>query len=471
MDKHSMNPGVQSVKGIDFNFETFNDIYFRRFISGMLILIIVGLGLAGFKINHIRTRGYEVFIGESSLGYVRDNRVAAALITDYNRTLTNTYNLEISFEEPLRFVETSVKDELLTTTTELNRNIREGAGFLVSAYTLKIDGQKIGQVKSEEEARQILAEIKAPYEKIEDENSKLVEIDILEDVELENSTIKVEELTEHEELVEYIKTGGQERNIHTIEVGESYWTVAKIYDMEVDDLIEENPGIEDKELKAGDEIIVSVPAAIATVVSTEEVLSSKKIDYETIIEEDSSMFKDEKKVKIKGKAGEAKIISQETKHNGEVVETSILSEEVIKEPVDKVVIQGTKKRPKTTASGSFMVPTRGRVSSGYGRRWGRMHQGIDYAAPTGTPIKASDGGRVTKAMSHPTYGLMVEINHENGYVTRYAHASKLHVKAGTRVYKGQHIANVGNTGRSTGPHLHFEVIANGSHRNPSGYIK
>ena len=123
------------------------------------------------------------------------------------------------------------------------------------------------------------------------------------------------------------------------------------------------------------------------------------------------------------------------------------------------------------ATGVFAMPTRGRFSSGYGSRWGRMHRGIDIAAKTGTPINAADGGKVTFAGRQSGYGYMVEIDHENGYKTRYAHCSKLFVSKGDRVYKGEHIANVGNTGRSTGSHLHFEVLKNGVHVNPSKYVK
>src|SRR5690606_14471224 len=111
-----------------------------------------------------------------------------------------------------------------------------------------------------------------------------------------------------------------------------------------------------------------------------------------------------------------------------------------------------------------------KLTSRYGMRNGRMYYGLDIAASVGTPIRAADGGKVTYAGWKGSYGYLVEINHENGYVTRYAHCSSINVKVGQRVYKGQVIARVGNTGRSTGPHLHFEVLKNGRHVNPAGYI-
>jgi len=99
-----------------------------------------------------------------------------------------------------------------------------------------------------------------------------------------------------------------------------------------------------------------------------------------------------------------------------------------------------------------------------------MHEGLDFAAPRGTPIRAASGGVVTEAGRVSGYGKMVEINHGNGLVTRYAHASRLDVKAGDIVEKGQVIANVGTTGRSTGPHLHFEVRMAGHPLNPTLFL-
>ncbi len=99
-----------------------------------------------------------------------------------------------------------------------------------------------------------------------------------------------------------------------------------------------------------------------------------------------------------------------------------------------------------------------------------MHEGLDFAAPTGTPIHSASGGVVTWAASKRGYGKLVEINHGNGLVTRYAHASKLLVKRGDLVEKGQLIAKVGSTGRSTGPHLHFEVRMAGHPLDPTLFL-
>jgi len=121
-------------------------------------------------------------------------------------------------------------------------------------------------------------------------------------------------------------------------------------------------------------------------------------------------------------------------------------------------------------------PVPGVIGSGFGFRsdpfTGRtaLHTGLDFPSPTGTPIVAAAGGVVVTAQFHPQYGNMVEVDHSNGLVTRYAHTSKMLVKPGDLVKRGQTVALVGTTGRSTGPHLHFEVLVQGVQQNPLRFL-
>lgn len=123
-----------------------------------------------------------------------------------------------------------------------------------------------------------------------------------------------------------------------------------------------------------------------------------------------------------------------------------------------------------------IIPVNGLFTSGFGKRidpfTGRLsfHPGIDLAAPIGTPVYAPAAGRVRKITWLKGYGLTLEIDHGYGVVTRYAHLARVSVKLGQRVKRGDIIAYVGNTGRSTGPHLHYEVIVYGKHVNPWRYI-
>jgi lysostaphin len=115
-------------------------------------------------------------------------------------------------------------------------------------------------------------------------------------------------------------------------------------------------------------------------------------------------------------------------------------------------------------------------ASGFGRRidpftgqWA-MHEGIDFLADIGTPVVAAAGGIVQFAGFHPQYGYMIDIDHGNDLVTRYAHLSKLFVKEGDVLQRAKRIALSGNTGRSTGPHVHFEVRFRGAAQNPARFV-
>ncbi len=112
-----------------------------------------------------------------------------------------------------------------------------------------------------------------------------------------------------------------------------------------------------------------------------------------------------------------------------------------------------------------------RYTSGFGRRWGRAHEGIDMAAPVGTPIHATGDGVVIYAGRLGAYGNLIKIQHELGVETRYGHLSRIRVKTGQRVSQGELIGDMGNTGRSTGPHLHYEVRMKGRAVDPMSFIK
>ena len=130
---------------------------------------------------------------------------------------------------------------------------------------------------------------------------------------------------------------------------------------------------------------------------------------------------------------------------------------------------------------NMMLPTQqpvrdGHVGSAFGWRIdpftarSALHTGLDFQAEQGTPILAAAGGVVVTQEAHPAYGNMVEVDHGNDLITRYAHASRVWVKKGDLVKRGQKIADVGTTGRSTGPHLHFEVLVQGVPQDPQKFL-
>ncbi len=154
------------------------------------------------------------------------------------------------------------------------------------------------------------------------------------------------------------------------------------------------------------------------------------------------------------------------------LETEVKLEEVRQQEI----LVAMREKISAMASLPTAMPLEGVLTSKFGRRKSpfsskiEFHNGIDIAAPTGTPIVASGDGIVTAISTKGAYGLLVEINHGSGFTTRYAHLSKFAVKKGDKIKRNQLIGYVGSTGRSTGPHLHYEIRVNGVATNPYKFI-
>ncbi len=203
------------------------------------------------------------------------------------------------------------------------------------------------------------------------------------------------------------------------------------------------------------------------------VTKEETVEYTIKTKYDSTKESDYSVVKHEGKNGKKAVTTEITYVNGKKIGEEVVNSEVTKEPVDKLIITG-KAFENGCATGSFMwpCPYTTTVFSGYGYREDGAHWGIDINdnGIYGTDIIASDGGVVvTASYDNYGYGHHVEIDHGNGYITRYAHCSDLYVSVGDKVSKGSVIASVGSTGDSEAPHLHFEVIENGNRVDPQSF--
>lgn len=205
------------------------------------------------------------------------------------------------------------------------------------------------------------------------------------------------------------------------------------------------------------------------VVSVVNKMSEKVIPFETQTTNDSSLYVGDSVTVNEGKEGSSMITSEVVYENGAQVSSRVISESVTLAPVTRVVRVGTK--TKDVLKEGLYEPLSGVVSSEFGKRWGRNHEGMDIAVPVGTPVKSAECGTVSFCGDAGTYGKLVKIDHGGGVVTAYAHLSEINVSVGQAVKANTQIALSGNTGRSTGPHLHFEVVKGGVPLNPRTYIK
>ncbi len=163
---------------------------------------------------------------------------------------------------------------------------------------------------------------------------------------------------------------------------------------------------------------------------------------------------------------------------GEAVRRRIASRETVVEPVDEIIVVGIRPLPPAVPTGTFDFPVAlpYSITSHFGEKRAEFdgdayHYGVDFAGEKGDPVYAADGGTVIYTGYSPSYGLMIKLDHGNGFTTVYAHCSKLLLEVGDKVYKGRLIAYVGDTGTTTGTHLHFEIRKNGAYQNPLDYLE
>ncbi len=200
------------------------------------------------------------------------------------------------------------------------------------------------------------------------------------------------------------------------------------------------------------------------------------VSYDTKTRKDTTKNAGYSKVLSKGINGESKRVETVTYLNGKVSSEPEVVEVILKYPIDEVIVVGTKNvyvtgTPQNASASGFKWPLaiRGVITSYWGD--GRGHKGIDIGVPEGTQVVAVKGGTVIEQGYRSDYGWFVTIDHGNGIKTKYAHNKRNVVSVGQTVSAGQLIALSGNTGRSTGPHLHFEVIVGSNRVDPSIYIK
>lgn len=301
----------------------------------------------------------------------------------------------------------------------------------------------------------------------------LVDIAFGDVVEVVEAFLMESEISTLEDAVAEVTADQEKEEIYEVKPGDTLSQIAEDQGLPMEELIAINPTLESETsmIRAGDELIITIPEPELSVVHSQRLYMEDSYDAKTVYIENDSWYTNESVVRQQPSAGFRKAASVVTYRNDREISQEVVKEEVLVEAVPKTVERGTKIPP------TFIKPiSGGRVSSSYGRRKAPTkgastnHAGIDWATPTGTAVMASSGGTVTRAGWGSGYGYVVYIRHEGGRETRYGHLSKVLVSPGQQVKQGQKIALSGNTGRSTGPHLHFELRVNGSPVNPLSYF-
>ena len=299
------------------------------------------------------------------------------------------------------------------------------------------------------------------------EGDGLKALNFSEKVEISEAYVDADRVSKISEAIEAVTKETEKNQTYEVQPGDTLSVIANSRGYYVDEVLALNPGLtRDATLHLGDEIVISVPEPELSVLTTEQSTYEEDYDAETQYIENDSWYTTQQVVRQEAVPGHHEVTVLTTSKNGTETSREMVSENVITEPVPEIIEKGTQTPP------TYIKPiTGGTLTSTFKWRWGRMHKGIDWAVPKGTAVRASCGGTVVSAGWSGGYGNCITIRHPDGKQTRYGHLSKILVSAGQKVDQGQKIALSGNTGRSTGPHVHFEILVNGTQVNPLKYLQ
>ena len=409
---------------------------------------------------HTKESAYEVKINRYTVNLKTADEVLALLEAAKNMyDEENTYSVDLVLD-PSR--------ELDVLTTEMTKN-----------------EDKVEEADAEDEEQDIFpkAGFAQKFEQFYEEANEyeevgfplgIIKIDFNEKVEVIKTYVDSEDISTLEEAIAEVTKEQEKSKIYVVESGDTIGEVAQKNNISVSELIAMNAGVIESEntmLHVGDELKVTAPEPELSILKTEEVYYEEYYDAEVQYIDNDEWYTTEQKTLQQPSEGFRKVIADITYKNNEKLMTNIVYENVVAEAIPKIVERGTKVPP------TYVYPiSGGRLSSGFGKRKApkkgasTYHKGLDFAVPTGTAIRASCGGVVTRAGWGSGYGYCVYIKHPDGKETRYGHCSKVLVKAGQTVKQGEKIALSGNTGVSTGPHLHFEILVGGGQVNPLKYL-
>ena len=443
------------IKKLKFGFRDFRvyaKSHFFNVVVGFFVLIIIGVGV--FTYNNLFA--YEVVFNGTKIGVVKNVEDFEQALTNVDANLTKWYgSSNVFYEKSISYQKVPIENpnDILDSDDCENAIYNMNLPLFCKGAVITVNGEEAVRVASTQDAKTVISNIGSIYEE-ENENEKVIKSsEVKEDLEYKEKLISIDSAMEVNDAIEYLNDTSDDKVVNNDN--------SNILN-EIDNAKEGTNLVSALNFRADDfatEEIDSKPSI--TITTVKQVTYKEDVDYKTIYKDDSSVYVGTTKVTQEGKDGEKKVTAVNTYENGEVVESDVQSEEIIEDYTPKIVARGSKPLPPTTSSGTFIMPASGTISALNKAGSHAGYKAVDIANPTGTPIYASDTGIVVRAGWYAGYGNCVDIDHGNGYLTRYGHNSSILVTVGQKVQQGEKIALMGSTGNSTGPHCHFEIQYNG----------
>lgn len=424
--------------------------------------------------------GIEIVYEDQKLGYVASESTYHQA-ADLARTRVHSESGEFTISDtPKMAVRLVQPSEMLDNDALCNEILRTKGDAIAEASGLYVDGAFIGSMKVRGELDAVLDGIKNQYKT----GAKNERAEFIQKVEVVDGLFLSDSLLSADQMKGKLTAQAVVKKEYTVQSGDTIHRIARLHDMTAQELRNMNPAVKNDLIYAGTKLTVQRPQQFLRVQVIRTIEYTEKIAFTTEKKYNNTKPVTWEKVHTKGVDGSQTVTAEVTYIDGVEQSRNILSINVTKQPVTKVVEVGTKK----VVTGGMTVTQGDGVSTGnmlwpvpicknMSRGWGRGHYALDICngpvTVNGKPFVAADGGTVVSASygRNGGYGNVVRIRHANGLETVYAHCKSLHVVTGQKVTRGQTLGLIGSTGRSSGPHLHFEVLKNGRRVNPLNYVK
>ena len=443
----------------------------------LITAVITGMVLVGSNLYLQKNQlACAAYYNGQRIAVVASQQEAEKVLASFEQKLEEAIGQDVFLDESVQFKMCMVpRSEVIP--AHYYEAVLKQLPWTADGVELCLDDQPIVVLASQEVGEELLERYQNAI--IPDENKETIESVRFEGkITFRNKQVAVEEIVPLSDALQLLLGGGLQEKTYIVQEGDTFWDIAAKYDLQVDELLQANAHLTAENLKPGQEIKLTTFEPLLKVVITSNLVTNEVLPYETKTKYDSSLDSGKTKVVQDGKNGEARVVYRIVRENGRIVKKEEIERTVVKEPEAKVVAKGTRtllasrgSTSRGSGGGVLRWPVGGAITSPYGYRGSEFHSGLDIGANHGAAVGAAASGRVTSAGWYGNYGYMVTIDHGGGLVTRYAHLSQINVSSGQSVSSGQIIGRVGSTGRARGPHLHFEVLVNGSQRNPLNYLR
>ena len=443
---------------------------YRRNILFMLVFCL--LAVVTVKVANTKAT-FAVVVDGVTVGVTEDRETCDSIVARICESEAFALGAEVVLSNEITFETNKDKSAKVLTPDEMADALRSAISLKAIGHVITVNGQEIVAVASEEEARGVVSDLRAVYIEsiMSSANATVEDVFIREEVGIQEKEVPSNMFRTREEALLILSRGTDKILNYTVRRGDSLWAIAAANQLSVDDLLKANPEVGSGALiREGQNLSLVVADPYVTVASKEVVTYTVAIPYVVEVSHNPEMWPWQESVIQAGRSGQKEITQEITRENGKEISRLTLNERILSYPLTRKISRGSKQVP-AMGSGQMAWPCQGTISSYYGWRWGSFHQGIDIAANKGVQIIAADAGMISFAGWSGGYGYLVKIDHGGGKETWYGHQSKIAVKVGDTVAKGDVIGYVGSTGNSTGPHLHFEVHEGGSAKNPLNYYK